>query len=248
MRAPISFLRLVAVPALLVLFASPALAGHIRPKGAKKYISSLVPAYQACSAPDRVHGPPLSFGSCSPAPTSQYVTVGTPDVNGAAAQFVGSVEWKAYLGLPGPPHDTQSFLRLNLTDIRCTAAATTCGSANAAGGADYTGELAGEFTMRITDHHSAVSPGGGTDPATLTDYTYRYWFWFSPCSATADPSIGSTCTLSTNANNFVNGFTPEGARTIWELSQARIYDGGADGVGSSAGDNTLFAVQGLFVP
>ena len=43
-------------------------------------------------------------------------------------------------------------------------------------------------------------------------------------------------------------WTPEGRRSIFEIAQAQFYDGGADGLASSAGDNTLFAVQGLFVP
>jgi hypothetical protein len=28
----------------------------------------------------------------------------------------------------------------------------------------------------------------------------------------------------------------------------RVYDGGADGLASTTGDNTLFAVQGVFAP
>ena len=56
------------------------------------------------------HGPPLAFGSCSsPSPTSQYLTVGTPDANGAPAKSTGSLKWKVNFGIPGPPHDTQSF-------------------------------------------------------------------------------------------------------------------------------------------
>jgi len=195
--------------------------------------------------PDR-HGPPLSFGSCSsPSPTSQFVTVGAPDANGAAAKFVGSVRFTAYLGVPGPPHDTQAFLETSLTDIRCGPAATTCGSGNAAGGPDYTGELGAVFTFRITDHFNAVNPGGGVDPATMTDYTLPVWF---SCSATADATVGSSCSAFINISGRIPGWTPEGKRSNFEMSQAQIYDGGADGLGSSTGDNTLFAVQGLFVP
>jgi hypothetical protein len=28
----------------------------------------------------------------------------------------------------------------------------------------------------------------------------------------------------------------------------RVFDGGADGDGSTAGDNTVFAAQGVFIP
>jgi hypothetical protein len=37
-------------------------------------------------------------------------------------------------------------------------------------------------------------------------------------------------------------------RAIWELSKTRVFDGGADGDADTAGDNTLFAVQGVFIP
>ena len=42
--------------------------------------------------------------------------------------------------------------------------------------------------------------------------------------------------------------TPESKRAIWQLAQIEVYDGGADGDGDTTGDNTLFAVQGLFAP
>ena len=48
----------------------------------------LVPAYRACAAPNREHGPPLAFGSCNPPVLrSDYLTVGTPDANGNAWQL-----------------------------------------------------------------------------------------------------------------------------------------------------------------
>jgi hypothetical protein len=38
-------------------------------------------------------------------------------------------------------------------------------------------------------------------------------------------------------------------RAIWQQADlVRLYDGGADGVASTTGDNTLFAVGGLFAP
>ena len=35
---------------------------HARPKAATPATASLVPAYEQCTAPDRMHGPPLAFG------------------------------------------------------------------------------------------------------------------------------------------------------------------------------------------
>jgi hypothetical protein len=36
-------------------------------------------------------------------------------------------------------------------------------------------------------------------------------------------------------------------RAIWALDQVQVFDGGPDGVVATA-DNSLFAVQGIFVP
>jgi hypothetical protein len=43
------------------------------------------------------------------------------------------------------------------------------------------------------------------------------------------------------------GTVLESKRSIWQLGQIRINDGGADGVASTT-PNTLFAVQGVLVP
>jgi hypothetical protein len=39
----------------------------------------------------------------------------------------------------------------------------------------------------------------------------------------------------------------DGQRTVVELTQFQVFDGGPDGQ-VSTNDNTLFAVQGLFIP
>ena len=39
---------------------------YVRPRTAPTTRTSLVPAYQECTAPDRVHGPPLDSSSCNP--------------------------------------------------------------------------------------------------------------------------------------------------------------------------------------
>ena len=40
--------------------------GYARSKGATPTRVALVPAYAPCTTPNRVHGPPLAFGSCNP--------------------------------------------------------------------------------------------------------------------------------------------------------------------------------------
>ena len=44
------------------------------------------------------------------------------------------------------------------------------------------------------------------------------------------------------------GLVKEGARAIWQLDQVRVLDGGADSDADTAADNSLFVVQGVFVP
>jgi hypothetical protein len=40
----------------------------------------------------------------------------------------------------------------------------------------------------------------------------------------------------------------ERARTIWQVGQVTLLDGGPDGLASTAAGNTLFETQGVFVP
>jgi hypothetical protein len=40
----------------------------------------------------------------------------------------------------------------------------------------------------------------------------------------------------------------EDARAVWELGKIELFDGGSDGVISTASGNTLFATQGVFTP
>jgi hypothetical protein len=229
------------VIAATVGLALPAVAHatHPRPRSATPLTAALVPAYQPCTAPDRTHGPSLEFPSCSgPRQTSEYLTVGNPP-----AQFVGSVQFKAYPGVPGPPDDNYLYVTVDMKDVRCRAASGACTGA----GADYAGSVRLEAAIRGSDHWNAVDPGGGLDPATMQDYTLAMNV---PCTQTSDPGIGSSCYQSLFLEAFIPGsyVIKDGKRTIWEVGQPRVYDGGADGDGSTAGDDTLFAVQGLFVP
>jgi hypothetical protein len=45
----------------------------------------------------------------------------------------------------------------------------------------------------------------------------------------------------------VPGAITAGKRSVWELGQVQVFDGGADGDVTTA-DNSVFAVQGVFVP
>ena len=229
----------------VLVMASVANATHPRPKSASPIQASLVPAYNQCTAPNRTHGPPLAFPSCNPpVQSSTSVTVGSPDANGAAANSVASIKIKVLVGVPGPPDDSDVNLTGSVTDVRCLPGNSACGNANAAAGADYIGELQTTAQIRITDHFNAVAPGGGTDPATVVDIPFPV---NTTCVNTAGTGVGGTCTTNTTANAVVPGAVKDGKRAIVEVGQVQSFDGGPDGVVATA-PNTLFGVQGIFIP
>ena len=229
----------------LMVVASMASATHPRPKGATPLRASMVPAYNACAAPNRTHGPPLAFPSCNPpVQSSTAVTVGSPDANGAPANSVGFVKLDVIAGVPGPPDDSDVNITASISDVRCKAGTTACGNANAADGADYTGQLQGNATIRISDHFNAVAPGGGTDAATVVDIPFPVP---AACANTASTAEGGLCTSNTSANATVPGAVKDGKRAIVEVGQITITDGGPDGQNATT-PNTLFEVQGIFIP
>jgi acyl-homoserine lactone acylase PvdQ len=209
--------------------------GYARPKGATPLRVSLVPAYRACSAPNRTHGAPLAFGSCAaPVQRSDYLTVGTGDANGKITNSVGSVRFDVAPGDPLATGDQADVLvDASLSDVR-----------NQSGLGDYAGELGVGSTLRITDRNNGSGGPSGSDPATVSDLPLGVTM---PCVATADPSIGGSCAVSTSLDSLVPGTVREGDRSIWQLDQVTVSDGGSDGLVSTS-PNTLFARQGVFVP
>ena len=82
----------LALAAGLLAVAQVATASHVRPKGATPLKASFVPAYTECTAANNTHGAPLAHPSCSPpVQSSSYLTVGTPDANGATANSLGFI-------------------------------------------------------------------------------------------------------------------------------------------------------------
>jgi hypothetical protein len=173
------------------------------------------------------------------------VTVGTFDANGAAAGSHGFFKF-AVATTPGPPVRSELQVAAQLTDVRCKAGTSTCGNANAAGGADYTGELQANATIRITDHYNAPTSGGGTDPATMVDIPNPVNM---PCVNTSDTSVGALCDVkfSPQPLGIPNQDWFNGKRVVVEFGQVRVDDGGSDGVVGTT-PNDLFAVQGVFIP
>jgi hypothetical protein len=231
--------------ALIVMLSGSATATHVRPKGANPFYASMVPAFQTCAAPNRTHAPPLAFPSCNPpVQTSPNLTIGTPDVNGAASNATSFIKQKV-VGVAGGVDDTDVLLTSVGTDIRCKAGVATCGAANAADGPDYTGEVQGTAQIQITDHNNAPTAAGPfTDAATEVKIPFPVT---GTCVATADTAIGATCTVNTSADAVAPGSVPEGKRGVVEIGQLQINDGGVDGTVATA-DNSVFAVQGIFIP
>jgi hypothetical protein len=229
---------------VLLVIAQLAAATHPRPKGATPVRASLVPAYKQCTAPNRTHGAPLAFPSCNPpAQASSYLTVGSPDANGAAANSVGSIRIDAKVGVPGPPDDSDVLLKSSISDVRCTPAvgASVCNSPNSAAGPDYSGELQANAIIRITDHYNGPNL---TDPATVQDIPLPVPV---TCANTVSNTTGGVCTANTSANAVAMGAVKDGERAVVEIQQLQVSDGGADGQSATA-DNTLFEVQGVFIP
>jgi Tol biopolymer transport system component len=202
-----------------------------RPKGATPVLVALTIAYEPCTAPDREHNPPLSAPSCSQHQmTSDYLTVGTGDANSMLPRSEGNVRVDAVLDKPATPAD-ESDVRasLSISDVFTKALA------------DYAGELRPSLQIQATDKDSTPSPGAAT--------TQEFPLGFSaPCTPTADAEVGSVCSGSTTANAIMPGLVKRGLRTIWQLGQVKVYDGGADSDGDTTSDNTLFADEGIFAP
>jgi hypothetical protein len=209
--------------------------GYPRPKAATPLYMPMVPAYEACNTPNRTHAAPLSYGSCNPPQqTSTRLTVGTPDANMKPAASTGFVRLRTINDNGGTPADEADLaLTVNVTDVREQSDLS-----------DYVGELRLQIGVRATDKLNTPHPGG-PGPATVVDTGYGPSV---PCAATADPGIGSTCSIDTTTNALIAGLIKGGARSNWQLGQIELYDGGSDGDGDTVSDNTLFMQQGVFVP
>jgi hypothetical protein len=220
--------------------------GYPRPKGASPMRASLVPAYNQCTSPNRVHGPPdlpggtNPDGSCNPpTQTSGQITVGSPDAGGGAANSVGFVKLSVINGNAATTADEADVrYQVSINDVRCKPGAGACGAANTAGGADYSGQVRAQSNLRITDRYNGPSEVGVGD----TSFGVTV-----PCTVSGSTAIGSSCSIDTTADAVMPGVVKEIRRANWQMGQVQVFDGGADGAWSTT-PNTLFAVQGVFVP
>ena len=203
--------------------------GYPRPAGATPLRVSLVTAYDQCTAFNRTHGPPLAFASCNPpARSSAHLTVGTADSNGKVVRYEGYLRLNTIVGNPSTPAD-EADVGIDFFSKGVLTNALT----------DYTGELRAKVPLRITDR-DAPTPV----VATTQDFTFDI---DATCVVVPDPSPHSVCQTTTTADALIPGAINEGRRSIWQLGQVVVHDGGSDGDTATAG-NTLFARQGVFIP
>jgi len=210
---------------------APPIPGYPRPKGATPLRVPLVLAYRMCTAPDREHGPPLAFGSCSaPEQMPSLATVGTAESNGRPTRSIGSVTLTTLPGDPATGQDEADVsLRLTITDVRRKSDL-----------ADYTGGLTAPLQVQWTDRWNDHGLGGPESATVQDGFLAESFVMGVPCTATSDPGEGSTCALSTTADALTGGSVLEGMRATWEIGQVRVYAGGTE--------DSVFAVQGVFVP
>jgi ABC-type phosphate transport system substrate-binding protein len=210
-----------------------------RPKGATPLYVPFVPAFEPCTSPNSNHGGGIASPSCvPPAQSSSWLTVGTPDTNGAAANSTGFARYVVQSADVG--------VTVNITDVRCRPGSgisgSVCTSVNTGtAGDDYSGQLQLTSSVRITDKRNGTS---GFQPGTVVDTTFPITV---PCATTVTNTVGSTCSLSSSFNSVVPGAVTSGKRAIWQLGQVLLNDGGSDG-SVSTGPNTVFERQGVFVP
>jgi len=209
------------------------ISAYPRPVGASPLHASLVTAYEECTAPNRTHGPPLDSPSCNPpSRSSDHLTVGTADSNGKVVRYESYLRLRAIVGNPGTPADEADVG----IDFFSNGVLTNALD-------NYTGELRAEVALQITDKDNTPHPGG-PGAATTQELTFDV---DATCSVVSDPTPHSVCQTTTTADALIPGSIKEGRRSIWQLGQVLVYDGGPDGDTATA-DNTVFARQGLFVP
>ena len=126
-----------------------------------------------------------------------------------------------------------------------------CGADNRPGttsqGRDYSGELRGTVSLRITDKNNFAFVGDTPGAATVQGSVALAFV--VPCAQTvSDSSIGSACSLSTTADAILPGMVAEQTRILWEMGPVQVTDGGTDGDADTTAGNQPFLTQGLVIP
>ncbi len=207
------------------------------PASATPFRVPLVPAYRQCTTPNTTHVPPLNLPSCTgPRLESSQLTMGSAGAGSGFARFRVAVG-----NATTPQNEADVRIDVESTDVR-----------RLSGGADYTGQLILDTTLRITDRRNTpLDEGTGT----VQDASFAVPY---DCLATPNPNSGGRCTLQTTVNSLAPGFAQEEHRSIFSILDLSIKDAGADGSVASpngacpytcgSGDETVFLKGGVVTP
>ena len=167
--------------------------GYPRPRGATPIHLALVPSYAPCASPNRTHGPPLAFASCSPPqPASPNLTLGGSG-GASPAKSSGYVRIDAIIGRAWYPRTApMPYVTVSLSNVM-----------RASDLGDYTGDLRATAMIRMTNRDAPVERVPGTIQDFPLDVTV-------PCAATADTTLGSDCSVQTTFDSLIPGLAPEG--------------------------------------
>jgi hypothetical protein len=210
------------------------------PQSATQLSVSLVPTFLQCGTGSNPangqHSPPLAQRACLPAKPGSNVAIFGPQAIGTGVLTVA----------PGNP-DTSAdeadvSIAANLTDIQ-----------NKTGGGDYNPNPSGpdltlSARLRLTDtancSGSTCSGPYQRNAATTTDLDFPVAV---DCSATPDPSVGSTCAVTTSADAVQPGAIGETRQTVAQAFRLRLNDSGVNTIRGDS-DDRIFSTQGIYVP
>jgi hypothetical protein len=208
------------------------------PADASSLTTSLVPnlrqtiSVSQCTArggASSSHGAPLSLPSCNP---PGYVP-GTQARLGPLGQ--GSASLVVAPGdLATAADEADVAISMTASDVRAIA-----------GGGDYAPNASGaDVTLVERWRLSDINNGGSGAPATTVDFDFPVGV---NCATSADPTRGSTCSVSTTADAVTPGSIVEGKDMVVQAFRVRVNDSGANGARGDT-DDRAFTQQGIFVP
>jgi hypothetical protein len=228
--------------------ASSAVATHDHPQSATPIHISYVPNFRQtisatqCTArggSPSTHGAPLALGSCNP----PAFAAGTQAHSGVKA--TSGADITVIAGDTDPTNGDGADVTLvgSATDVRGTSATGPDYDPNPSG-ADVT-SLA---KIRISDHFNttgAMACSSTTScPGTVQDLDFTVP---TACVATADTTIGSTCSVSTSADTVVPDVTKENKQSIVQVFRLKAKDAGANGIPGDTDDRDS-TMQGIYIP
>jgi hypothetical protein len=242
--------------------AGTASATHPRFGGGTPTRAALIPAFKECTNPNSVHAAPFVINSCTP-PVLESSILTTSTV-GAGAGFsafkVFCTDGQSPPCTPNDGNDTEDVaVDASATDVRCAAITPHC----TAVGADYTGKLIIDTTMRMTDHSnglpvSLVCTNSVGNPPCVTATTTNFPFEITVQCVDNGGTNGGQCNLSSTLDVMYPQFVQEFQRRNFEnLAPITMLDEGPDGLVDdssrcpfhcTSGDETTFARQGWFTP